>query len=620
MSFGGADRDVRSAPPVLSPEPPQRDPGCFASNDVGVLHDPASGRALLAGVITARDFLTETFVDAPARALSVRCHADGIAVELGETVWSERVLIDVCDGPLAQLDRYGDALGREMGARVPATVPSGWCSWYYFFTEVTEDDILRNLGFLERHRRELPIDTVQIDDGYQADIGDWLTVNDKFPRGMDFLAREIKAAGFRPGIWLAPFLLAESSRTFAEHPDWVVRGEDGAPVLAQENWRRNNWGIDGSHPAARAWLTDLFRNVCDGWGYEYVKIDFLFGAAVAGRRLDPAATRARAYRQALAAVREGVGPERFILGCGSLMAPSVGFFDGNRIGPDVAPWWRFLTTEDRTSPASRPRSPDDNLSAETAIRNTLTRSWMHGRLWANDTDCVLVRDDRTKLTLDEVRSLAAAVGLSAGMVLASDDSEKLPPERLEILSMLLPPLPRAAVPLDLMERDMPERVELVTGSPHGPERLVALFNFGDEARDLSLELPDGEWHVFELWSERYAGRHRARISFPRVEPHACRMLALRRAGDRPCVIATTAHIGMGLIDITSEAWDAASRTLRVGIGAAGRRRRSIAIDSAGASCGSATVAGRAVPVRMHDGVVAVTVDVDQPVELAVKFS
>jgi alpha-galactosidase len=144
------------------------------------------------------------------RAIDVRCLADGIRIEQGETLWSERVAIDVVGHPNAQLERYGDALAREMGARVPAVTPAGWCSWYYFFTQVTEEDVVRNLRFLEQHRRELPVQTVQIDDGYQADIGDWLTVNEKFPRGMAWLASEIKRAGYTPGLWLAPFLLAES--------------------------------------------------------------------------------------------------------------------------------------------------------------------------------------------------------------------------------------------------------------------------------------------------------------------------------------------------------------------------------------------------------------------------
>jgi alpha-galactosidase len=620
MSFGGAERDVRSAPPQLSPEQPQSEPGRFASDDCGVLYDPAAKRSLLAGAVTARDFITQVFVDAPAKAFDARCLADGISVAPGETLWSERVLVDVAGHPNAQLERYGDALGREMGARVPAKTPAGWCSWYSFYTGVTEDDIVRNLRFLEQHRRELPIDTVQIDDGYQADIGDWLTENEKFPRGMGWLASEIKKAGYTPGLWLAPFLLSESSKAFAQHPGWVVRGDDGEPVLAQHNWERRNYGLDGSNPAARGWLTELFQSICDGWGYDYVKIDFLFGAAVSGRRLDPSATRIRAYRAALQAIRDGVGPARFILGCGSLMAPSVGFFDGNRIGPDVAPIWRWLTREERASPAPRPRTPDDPLSAETAIRNTLTRSWMHGRLWANDPDCLLVRTDRTKLTLDETRTLASAIGLSGGMMLSSDDLDKVPSGRLDLISMLLPPLPRSAAPVDLMERDMPERYEIAFDREFDPLRVVGLFNFDDEARDLTLELPAGRWHAFELWEERYLGVAEGAMTFEVVSPHGCRVVALRPAGgDAPRVVGSTAHIGVGALDITSQTYDAVSATLSAGLAPAGRRVRRVHFATDGRAALAATLDGVTAVIGGSGAAPFVELCVDAPAMLEVRF-
>src|SRR5207244_5542774 len=129
----------------------------------------------------------------------------------------------------------------------------------------------------------------------------------------------------------------------------------------------------------------------------------------------------------------------------------------------------------------------------------LQRSWMHGRLWLNDPDCLLVRSDRTSLTPDEVRTLATVIGLSGGMMLCSDDLERVAPERLRLISMLLPTLPRPATPADLMERDMPERFELAFDRPGDPLRVAALFNFEDEARDLTLPLPPGAWHGFELW-------------------------------------------------------------------------------------------------------------------------
>jgi alpha-galactosidase len=609
MSFGGADLDVQSRPPELAPEPPQSEPGRFASSDVGVLFDAAAGRSLLLGAVTARDYLAQVFLDVPAKHVDARCLADGSVVHPGETAWSEWFAVDVSGHPNDQLARYGDALGRMMGARVPERTTAGWCSWYYFYTGVTEDDIVRNLRFIEQHRRELPIDTVQIDDGYQADIGDWLTVNEKFPRGMEWLASEIKAAGYTPGLWLAPFLLSESSATFREHPDWVIRDEAGEPALAINNWNHRNFGLDGTHPEAQAWLTDLFRNVCDGWGYDYVKIDFLYGAAVAGRRFDPAATRIRAYRAALDAVREGVGDERFILGCGSLMAPSVGYFDGNRIGPDVAPMWRFLTREERAAPRPRPRTPNDQLSAETAIRNTLTRSWMQGRLWSNDPDCLLARTDRTKLTLDETQSLATAIGLSGGMMLSSDDLGQVPPERLELISMLVPVLPRSAVPVDLMVGDMPEHYEIEFDRAFDPVRIVALFNFQDDARDLTLDVGDGEWHAFEFWEPRYRGVVRGAVMLPLVPPHACRLLALRPADGAPRLVGTNGHIGAGAIDITSQSFDAGRGVLRLGVGVAGRSRRTVFVATGGRTVRSASFAGTAVRAVAQGGAVSFELDV-----------
>jgi alpha-galactosidase len=616
LALGGGARDVQSAPPVLSPELPQTDAGRFASDDVAVVCHPGSRRSLLAGVISARDFISQVVVDAPRNTIDARCLADGMALAPGEGAWSERLMVDVCGTSLDQLERYGDALAREMGARVPRRTPAGWCSWYYFYTQVTEDDVIRNLRYLEQHRSLVPVDTVQIDDGYQTDIGDWLSVNEKFPHGMRWLATQIRDAGYTPGIWTAPFLVAETSETYRAHPEFVVRDGAGGPVLAIDNWQRRNFALDGTHPGALAWLRDVFGTICDDWGYDYLKVDFLYAAAVAGVRHDPSATRVRAYRDALSAIRETAG-ERFILGCGSLMAPSVGLFDGNRIGPDVAPFWRFLTAEERARPAARPRTPDDQLSAETAIRNTLTRSWMHGRLWLNDPDCVMVRDDRTKLTLDETRTLVTAIGLSGGMVLSSDDLVKVPPERRELLAMMLPPLARSARPSDLMERDIPEVFELRVEHALAEQRLVALFNFDDEARDLACRLPAGEWHAFELWEERYLGVRSGKLNFALVVPHACRLVSLRPASGAPELVGTTAHIGMGILDVTGVR--RVDDGLDVDLAAVGKPRRRLYFAAADGTVPEAEYEGAPAAVESSKGLARVELAVEQAATLRVRF-
>ncbi len=69
------------------------------------------------------------------------------------------------------------------------------------------------------------------------------------------------------------------------------------------------------------------------------------------------------------------------------------------------------------------------------MRNTLTRAFLHGHLWSNDPDCVMVRTDRTRLTEAEVRILVAAVALTDGMIVSSDQLDRVPPERLDLLRL-----------------------------------------------------------------------------------------------------------------------------------------------------------------------------------------
>ena len=71
----------------------------------------------------------------------------------------------------------GDERRTRSGARVDAPYQVGWCSWYHYFHDVTEDHIRSNLALAA----EWPFDVFQIDDGYQAAIGDWLITNEKFP-------------------------------------------------------------------------------------------------------------------------------------------------------------------------------------------------------------------------------------------------------------------------------------------------------------------------------------------------------------------------------------------------------------------------------------------------------
>ncbi len=542
--------DVHASPPVIGPgTQPNPEPGRFVSDLLTVIVDSPTDRGVIAGFISAADQLSQVWFDRDPSQLTAASYADGVSLAHRETLASERLYIEPTTRPLAALESYGDALGREMGAAPGEQVTSGWCSWYYYWQGVSEAEVIANLEHLAANRDGLPVEYVQIDDGYQSEIGDWLTVNEKFPHGMKWLADEIHAKGYKAGLWVAPFLAGAKSRLFHEHPDWFAKFSTGEPAIATLNWGQLCYAIDLTHPDVQQWLRDVFRTICDEWGYDYVKIDFIFAGAVDGVRHDPNVTRAQAYRKGVDIIRDAVGG-RFILACGNPQGPSVGLVDGARVSPDTAPYWLAF---DRPGP----RTPLSDPAAINSIRNSIDRFWMHGRLWMNDPDCLIVRATDTALTLDEVRSLTAMIGMTGGMVLSSDNLTKLTPERQELISLLLPVYGKSAVPLDLFSGpEVPQVLELDCGT----HRMLALFNWSDQEAVVEGPIPDGEWHAFEFWAEAYLGRLSSVLSLA-IPAHDCKLMRLTRATGHPQVVGSTLHLLQGAMEIASEEWD--GRSLRV---------------------------------------------------------
>jgi alpha-galactosidase len=265
----------------------------------------------------------------------------------------------------------------------------------------------------------------QIDDGYQAAIGDWLGTNAKFPSSLDQLAGAIAAEGHRPGIWLAPFLVAPDSDVARRHPDWSVRylpgGQDHGPLRA---WWNPEWGggdegfmhaLDTTNPEVLDHLESVAAALVDA-GFTYLKLDFTFAPSIDGGYQDPALTPAQRVRAGFEAVRRGAGDAAFLLGCGAPLANVVGVVDGARIGQDVAPVWA-LEPGAETVPGYLAVEP----ATSHAHASTLARSFMHRRLWLNDPDCLMLRTTGTSLLPAAAEAWAETVGVSGGMALVSDD-------------------------------------------------------------------------------------------------------------------------------------------------------------------------------------------------------
>jgi alpha-galactosidase len=267
------------------------------------------------------------------------------------------------DGPVETLEAPDlEAALRAVGERLRApslrSIPPGWCSWSCYFKHVTEADVVENVD--AAGRLGLPIEIVQIDDGYESAIGDWLDIVPRFG-SLRAASRAIRAAGMVPGLWIAPFMVDPRSRLAAAHPDWLVGGAD-----AGEHWGVTMRILDATRRDAASYLREVFATFVD-WGFAFFKLDFLYAAAIPS---------VAAYREGMRLIRDAVGSEAILLIGGAPLLPSIGLCDAMRVGPDVLP---------------EAADPQPDVPALTRI--TSLRRWMNRRLWVNDPDHVVARAD-----------------------------------------------------------------------------------------------------------------------------------------------------------------------------------------------------------------------------------
>jgi alpha-galactosidase len=284
------------------------------------------------------------------------------------------VEVSTYTGPLqVALGSWADGYAATAGVRALRKAPAGWCTWYHYGGQVSEADVDENIAAI--NDAALPVDVVQIDDGWQAGIGDWLAYSARFTALPDLIAR-IVDAGLRAGIWIAPFLVGAGSELAKGHSEWLVGGAD-SPTDAGHNWGQDLYALDLTHDGAAAYLSSALSRLVE-LGVDYFKLDFLYAAALDGERAD--GSRAlTAYRRGLTLIREIVGEDAYLLGSGAPILPSVGLVDAMRVSADIAAHY-----EPADGDPSRP-------SQYGAALSTIGRAFQHGRFWVNDPDCLLAR-------------------------------------------------------------------------------------------------------------------------------------------------------------------------------------------------------------------------------------
>ncbi len=388
-----------------------------------------------------------------------------------------------------------------------------------------------------RDEKQAPFDTFLVDDGFTPEMGDWLEFRPTFPNGIKPVLDAAREAGFRPGLWIAPFMVGNRSKLYREHPDWVVRSRTTGKPLApmtfygEFRWHKRSeeyYVLDITHPEAEAYIREVFRTWARDWGCGYFKTDFMHLGSTYGP--DEAVwhqdglSRIEIWMKMARLIREEIGDAHWLC-CGAPIWAPVGLCDAMRIGRDIGVSWK------------------GHYSAESLLRDQTARNFANGVLWQADPDCILLRDRFHELSDDQVHSLATFAGLAGGVLMTSDQLDEVPEPRRQLLAKLagdgraftceFPELGRTALryrlgtapngqPMAVSEGDpvLVQRVRRADGSV-----VLNVFNTGDAPAEklVGWELAGGRGRVTEDGAAVETGDAGIRVS---LRPHQSRVFVI----------------------------------------------------------------------------------------------
>ena len=370
----------------------------------------------LFGSLSERNGYTVFYSDMEKHIFSVEKDVEGLTISEPYEMFD---IVRFVGGYDEVFDKYFAAMSLPAKKRVDRL--TGYTSWYNYFQKIDENIILRDLKGLSRAREIVNI--FQIDDGYEPFVGDWLDYNGRdFPNGMKTIADAVHREGYLAGIWLAPFNVQRGkSRILKEHPDWLIRNPDGKPQLGCVAWG-GAYTLDIYNPEVREHLKKVFDTVLNDWGYDMVKLDFLYSQCRTPRDNK---TRGTIMCEAMDFLRECVG-DKLILGCGVPLGPAFGVVDACRISCDVDLSYggKFYNS----------MSINNELpSAQNAINNSMFRRHLNGRAFLNDPDVFFLRDHNLTFTWEQKLLLAKINNLFGRVLFVSDDAGEYSEAELEVL-------------------------------------------------------------------------------------------------------------------------------------------------------------------------------------------
>lgn len=407
----------------------------------------------------------------------------------GQELASERLIFGISDNYHRQLDTYGTVIRKLHHARISAPPAFGWWSWTAYYSGISAGTALTNAQFLAQNLKSYGYNFFHLDEGYQYARGEYTTPDaGLFPHGMIALEDKVVALGLVPGLWTAPFQVADRSWVYQHHKDWLVHNTHGEPIQAGFGANHTDliYILDMTNPGAQAYLRKTFATLATDWHIHYFKLDFMDATAMEGVYYQPNTTALEAQRIGLKIIRDAVGPDVLLDKDGSPMLNPVGYVDYGRISEDTG--HTFAATKEVATGIAARYFMNRNFYVSDPDAFTVSKQTIPDGEW---------HESKIPLTLDEAKVSIALAAVSGSMFEIGDDLPTLAasPERMalvenrDLLDMVR--LGRSSIPVDLMTY-APEdgQPSIFLLKEDGRQMILTIFNWTEQTRTHKIIFSD----------------------------------------------------------------------------------------------------------------------------------
>ncbi len=454
----------------------------------------------------------------------------GLNVKPGDGLSSERLMFAAGDDYHAQLEQYGHAVGKLHKARVDTPTPMGWWSWTAYYFGLNQGAAVTNAEWLAENLKRIGYNYFQIDEGYQYARGEYTTADASlFPRGIGYIADQVRRKGLTFGVWTAPFQVSERAWVFQQHKDWLLHNSSGQLIRIGYVTEKKDplYVLDTTNPGAQNYLRQTYSALYN-WGVRFIKMDFMDDSAVEGSYYRPDTTALEAQRIGLGIIRSSVGEDTVLDKDGSPMLNPVGIVDAGRISQDTG--HTFNATRDAASGIAARYYMNRNFFVADPDAFTVSTQTVDDQSW---------HGGKFSLTLDEAKVSIALTAVSGGMFEIGDDLPTLgsSAERLSLVKnpdlLDMARMGRSSTPEDLMTYEPADRqpsVFLLKESRR--QSILTLFNWTDKERTRSIGLAGlglkepSQYRIVELFGGKNCCNSSGNALHLVQPPHSVYMLKL----------------------------------------------------------------------------------------------